>query len=174
MARKKGSKPAQTGAERVRMYRQRNKLLQIQNERVNEKFENIRQNNNSVNVSPSSPSELESANEIGIANQIRIWASGHRISKTALNALLPILQSKGLCSLPKNYRTLQKTPTNIVIVNAAGGQLWHNSLRNSLIKVFSTISRDITIHLKFNMDGLPIYNSSKVTFWPILASIVGM
>lgn len=102
-----------------------------------------------------------------------MWATEHRISKRALNGLLPILRDNGMSSLPKNYRTLQETPVRIEIAHAGGGQLWHNGLQNCMKNIFSSLSRDLTVHLKFNIDGLPVYKSSKTTFWPILASIAG-
>lgn len=33
------------------------------------------------------------------------------------------------------------------------------------------LNRNISISLNFNVDGLPIFKSSKQTFWPILATI---
>lgn len=172
MARKKGKQPALTGAQRVKMYRQRKKLLLSQNQRANEYL--VQSEQSVLNVTAESPNERqnEGAN-LEINNQLRVWSIEHRISKRALNGLLPILQSNGMSSLPKNYRTLQETPTHIEIVQAAGGQLWHNGLRNCITNVFSTLSRDLTVYLKFNIDGLPLYKSSKVTLWPILASIAG-
>lgn len=175
MARKKGNKPALTGAERTKMYRQRKKLRESQNQRINENLARIEQNVNSLNVATTSANNKEATNGSRIKNQLRSWAAEQLISKRALNDLLSILQPNiGMRHLPKNYRTLQETPINVEIVRAAGGQLWHNSLGKNLTNIFATLSRDITIRLKFNMDGLPIYNSSNISFWPILASIVGL
>lgn len=169
MARKKGNKRALTSAERVRMHRQRKKLLLNQKRRIDEYFVQIDQN--SVNVEATSSAAQPNTSSIQLKNQLRNWASDHRISKNALNRLLSVLQSNGMSSLPRNYRTLQETPINIESAHAAGGQLWHNGLRNCIENIFASVSRDITFHLKFNIDGLPIYKSSKVNFWPILASI---
>lgn len=173
MGRKKGNRPPLTGAQRVKMYRERKKISSFQNKRANEYLIQLEENN--LNVTTMTPNESQSTNETPqIKSQLQNWAIEHRISKRALNSLLPILQSNGVSSLPKNYRTLQETPVDIEIVCAAGGQLWHNGLRNCITNIFSTISRDLTIYLKFNVDGLPIYKSSKITFWPILASIAGL
>lgn len=105
--------------------------------------------------------------------KIRNWASLHRISKNALDSLLAVLVSSGQ-DLPKNHRTLQKTPTNIKIQNVAGGLYWYNGLEKCLRQIFSNIDKDIEISLNINMDGLPLFKSSTTTFWPILAAIHGM
>lgn len=173
MARKKGNKATLTGAERTRMFRQRNKLLQIQNQRVEENLARIERNLNVSNEIETTSNDTQANSGTQMENQLRCWAAEHRVSKRALNDLLSVLKSNGMSSLPKNYRTLQKTPTNIELIHAAGGRIWYNGLENSLINVFSTLARDISIHLKFNADGTDLFNSSNVNFWPLLASIVG-
>lgn len=171
MGRKKGYKQALTGAERTRIYRERRKLQQHQNNTI-DKY--LKQNNQRKSVQIDESVASTSSAVTPVNEQLREWANTHRISKRALNQLLPILKSNGMSSLPLNYRTLQETPTNIEIPNVAGGQLWYNGLGNCLKKVFATLSQDCTIYLNFNIDGLPLYNSSKATFWPILASIAGL
>lgn len=37
--------------------------------------------------------------------------------------------------------------------------------------IFANIDADVTVSLCFNMDGLPIFNSSAFQFWPILANV---
>lgn len=167
MARKKGNKRALSDAQRAKMYRRRKKLQKVQNKTIEKYFDQT----NSEEISDRSEA---SAVGVQVNVQIRMWANTHRISKNALNELLPILKSNGISSLPLNYRTLQGTPTNIEIMNAAGGQLWHNGLQNCLEKIFAQLSNDLTISLTFNIDGLPVYKSSRITFWPILASIFGL
>lgn len=171
MARKKGNKKALTSSERVNLHRKRKKLERDQIKRVQEQLELMERTD--LDVATISPSEIENKNKPQIKNQLRSWANEHRISKRALNDLLKILTSNGM-PLPKNYRTLQETPVNIEIIQAAGGQLWFNGLKKCLKHIFSTLTRDITIYLNFNIDGLPIYKSSKLCFWPVLFSIAGM
>lgn len=174
MARKKGNKLKLTVVERVRLHRQRKKLLFHQNQRINEQLELIEQKNQNAESSSSDESQSNSVKCTQIETDLRTWANEHRISKRALNKLLSILQINGMSSLPKNYRNLQGTPVNVEISDAAGGHLWHNGLRNCLKNIFSTLSQNLIVILNFNIDGLPIYKSSKLTFWPILASIDGM
>lgn len=101
------------------------------------------------------------------------WINEYRIAKRAVNGLLSILISAGVSSLPRDYRTLLRTPINVNIVELAGGQFWYNGIANSLQSIFRSLSRDLEIRLTFNIDGLPLSRSSKQTFYPILGSIHG-
>lgn len=148
---------------RVKMYRQRQKLKKMREQTVNNQENSL----NSVNVIENEP-EAQT-----LRTQLRDWAIMFRISKRALNGLLGILNSCGM-SVPKNYRTLLETPLNVEINDVAGGRFWYNGLEKCLKSIFSTVDRDITISLNIRIDGLPLYNSSKIFFWPILASIHGV
>lgn len=106
--------------------------------------------------------------------KLREWVVKKRVARTAVDALLAILVSFGINGLPKNHRTLLGTPVNIETNDVAGGELWYNGLQNCLTRIFSGLDKDISISLNFNIDGLPLFKSSKTSFWPILASIHGM
>lgn len=108
-----------------------------------------------------------------LKTKLRDWANTYRISKRALDSLLSILNSSGITSVPKNHRTLLETPLNVGIKEISRGKYWHNGLEKCLRLIFSTLNCDISISLSFNIDGVPLYKSSKISFWPILASIFG-
>lgn len=105
-------------------------------------------------------------------DQIRNWALEYRITNRALDALLKILNSIGL-SCVLDSRTLLKTPRSVEILEMNGGKFWYNSIIKNLSLIFSNLNEDITIKLNFNIDGLPLFKSSKVQLWPILANIHG-
>lgn len=105
--------------------------------------------------------------------RLKHWSITFGISMNALDALLDILKANGHQNLPKSYRTLLGTPRNIEIVDNGDAKYWYRGVAECLRVVFSKISRDLCIELKINMDGLPIFNSSKFQYWPILASIHG-
>lgn len=112
--------------------------------------------------------------ELNFNAKIRDWANKHRISKRSLDDLLAILAASGIDSLPKNHRTLQKTPKNTVISVVGGGHFWYNGLEKCLKQIFTNLDKDIVLSLNFNIDGLPLYKSSTITFYPILAAIHGI
>lgn len=105
--------------------------------------------------------------------QLRRWAFKYNISKGAVTTLLKILISFGLIWLPSDSRTLFSTPRNMEIDTLSQGHLWYNGIKKNLEMIFANVNRMLNIGLFFNMDGLPIFNSNKYEFWPILGKIVG-
>lgn len=173
MARKPNrEKSPLSNAVRIKMCRKRRKMKKARQQLLNVQLveEEIRNgmNNESLNGPPAitPPPDLRT--------QLRDWANNHRITKRALDGLLSILNSNGIKSVPKNHRTLLNTPVKTNIIEIAGGLFWDNGLEKSIRQMFPTIDRDMTISLNVNVDGLPLYKSSKIQFWPILASIHGM
>lgn len=49
----------------------------------------------------------------------------------------------------------------------------YNGIQNNLEKIFAYLKSDTIISLCFNIDGLPLFKSSKQAFWPILGKIFG-
>lgn len=106
--------------------------------------------------------------------KLKFWAINHRITARAISNLLLILIGVGFTSLPKDSRTFMRTPVNLPIQLLSNGKLWYQGLTNCIRKVFAHLRDDISITLNFNFDGLPVFNSSNLQFWPILAAIRGM
>lgn len=163
---------ATTSTERSRLSRGVSKILTNRNRIVNRIMQTT--NPNFVNDPDSTNnSSIITRDENTLENQLVDWINEHRISKRAVNDLLSVLNAVGGQSLPKDYRTLLKTDTNIEIVSNAGGDYWYNGMKKCLTQIFSNLDRNLTIRLNFNIDGLPLYKSSKHTFYPILCSIHG-
>lgn len=135
-------------------------------------------------VSSSSESEAEDISEdpidntegteanIEIGQQIAGWATKHSCTRVALNELLEILRHHGN-RLPKDVRTLLQTPKIVVTADKCGGKyiyfgLESGILRNLAQKMYH--SDDNTIHVSTNIDGVPLFKSSNIQFWPILCS----
>lgn len=108
-----------------------------------------------------------------LADFLRSWAVTHRIKHVAINSLLKILCKSGLSLLPKDCRTLLKTPQTVDIKPLGNGSIWYYTIRKCLEHTFSNTNRDLEITLNFNFDGMPLFNSSQQEFWPMLASIRG-
>lgn len=118
----------------------------------------------------------DTLNEV-FRGKLRQWAVDHRINRMALKDLLKIINNrfeKGEQFLPEDPRTLLQTPQSINIMPISGGEYWHQGLANCLKKIFRAINEPLTISLNFNIDGLPLYNSSKVEFWPVLFNVADM
>lgn len=115
----------------------------------------------------------EKRNE-SLADKLRSWAVKFYVKQRAITFLLKILKSAGLKSLPSDSRTLLSTPRFVEIQNRAGGQLWYNGIQNCLKQIFGKLSRNYSIEININSDGLPLFKSSPKEFWPILANIQGL
>lgn len=109
-----------------------------------------------------------------IKKKIRLWVTEHRITKAAVNELLAILTLAGFSHLPKDSRTLLQTPKIVDIKPLSSGKMWYYGLETCLRGVLSNVKSDHLIHLDFNFDGMQLFNSSKLTFWPMLTSIQGI
>lgn len=95
----------------------------------------------------------------------------HKIKRIALSDLLKILKSTGLDYLPENSKTLMQTPRTVEIVSSCNGKLWYYGIEKSLRVIFSNIDRDVELLFNFNIDGLPLFHSSTIQFWPICLNI---
>lgn len=141
------------------------RLLQ-QEQTIQRNLQNKKQNPENGSVS-----EPESLDTEPASTQLRLWALKHNITRNALSELLTILISFGMTFLPSDPRTLLQTPKHITSVNIANGQLWYNGIENNLRKIFSKLDRNLELVLNFNVDGIPLFDSAKKEFWPILANI---
>lgn len=95
--------------------------------------------------------------------------SSHRITRSATNDLLAILR-KFHPSLPKDARTLLGTQTNVEVRRFCGGDYYHFGILKYL-RDHASLTRSRDISLQINIDGLPLFNSTKSGFWPILGKV---
>lgn len=135
---------------------------------------NISSNVQSGHENKKATNEQKEINdELSGQEKLRRWALKYNIAKHAISDLLKILISLGIFWLPKDSRTLLSTPRYIEMVKLTNGQFWYNGIEKNLRMIYANLSSDLTVDLCFNVDGLPLFNSSKNQFWPILASIFG-
>jgi len=107
-----------------------------------------------------------------LREDIRLWAVSNNVPQLALKKLFTILNERIPNCLPQDPRTLLKTRQTIVLIKVGTGSYWHNGLEASLRNVLNKLN-DIPkqISINVNMDGLPIFKSSKKEFWPIIYNI---
>lgn len=114
---------------------------------------------------------------VTLTEKLRRWSIEGNMTHTNLKRLLSILNEGYVCTtlqLPKDPRTLLKTPKDICIKNIEGGQYWHHGFTETLINLLKDfLLVPDTIHVSFNFDGLPLFNSAKKEFWPILGNLEG-
>ena len=107
-----------------------------------------------------------------LEENLRQWSTRNKTTQRSLNELLAILRKQGHL-LPKDARTLLVTPRAVGSEPKCGGQYIYYGLEKGICHLPSqTMSfkhdHDL-INLSINIDGVPLFRSSKVQFWPILA-----
>lgn len=106
------------------------------------------------------------------------WAVDHKVTLKALSDLLSILKYDDIIKndLPKDPRTLLRiSSTKVDVVEVSGGIYWHFGLEKILnVLNNSNCSIPDTIIATFNVDGVPVTNSSNDQFYPILMAWKGV
>ena len=99
----------------------------------------------------------------------KIWLLGlNRCFKLCLDELLVILRRYG-CVLPKDARTLLKTPTSVETKTMFGDSYVHLGIAAGLRRILGEeSSEDSIIELSVNINGVPLYKSASTQLWPIL------
>ncbi|KYQ57721.1 hypothetical protein ALC60_03309 [Trachymyrmex zeteki] len=123
--------------------------------------------------------KIQSDKETDEVEEIREWALNYDIKQAALDKLLLILRKKLLPQLPKSSKTFLRTKNNYkinMIFDDNGkeiiGQYVYFGLEEGIrLCVNTNLHQNKEIKLQFNVDGLPLFNSGKKQFWPILCKI---
>lgn len=105
--------------------------------------------------------------------KLRKWAINN-ITLLALSELLKILIGNGHNSLPKDARTILKTPGRVEVSKMGSGQYWYGGMRKKLLEICRKQICPNVLELNFHIDGTPIYKSSKSEFWPVQCDLNGM
>jgi len=98
------------------------------------------------------------------------WALRHKITHKALSDLLKCLRVyPAMKDLPKDARTLLKTPTSTEVKNIKGGIYHHFGIENeekTLIETEPNLPSELL--LVAGIDGLPLTDNPSSQLWPIL------
>ena len=104
---------------------------------------------------------------------IASWAIKHNCTRDCTNDLLKIPREKGH-NLSKDCRSLLNIARIVEYKEKCGGSYLYLGIRNGILKILDCISLKVNeISLDVNVDGLPLFKSSKLQFWPILGSFIG-
>lgn len=102
------------------------------------------------------------------------WALEFGVTSVALTALLSVLRPFHQ-TLPKDARTLLKTPNDYKIENIGGGTYFYFGILNSISGILQGTWQKIpskhVLKLQLNFDGLPLHKSTNMQLWPILGKI---
>lgn len=76
--------------------------------------------------------------------------------------------------LPTDARTVLKTQTHVSTIKMEGREYYHFGLAKGIVSRLKSLilSEQLqTVKLQFNLDGLPLFKSCTLQFWPILAIV---
>lgn len=100
------------------------------------------------------------------------WSVRHLVKQGALSDLLNILNEQFPdLKMPRDARTIMATPRSTLISKNGEDSYWHYGLEKSLRNSLINIDHGTEISININFDGLPLFKSSRVEFWPILFNI---
>lgn len=138
---------------------------------------------NTVNSYSFQSNQISSS--VNFLSELRVWAAQHNLTHSSINDLLNLLRTyKVQNEIPKDARTLLKTPRTVSLVNVDGGEMFHFGIKDQIFKAIdngliefqlpcienlANLPNLVTITV--GIDGLPISKSSKKQFWPILGYI---
>lgn len=125
-----------------------------------------------INADRTDNTENESQSNFHLRESIRHWSIKHNVTHFALTDLLHILHNFHP-ELPLNSKTLLHTPMSINVKKLDTGEYCHIGLIHSLQQI-SKFFVGTTIELSFNIDGLPLFNSTNKQFWPVLGLVKNM
>lgn len=129
----------------------------------------------SIQSPPDNPVEHNFLNN-NLSNKLQSWIIEYKVAHNCGNSLLSILKTEGL-NVPKDVRTLLKTPKVHNIENLSHGSYIHLGLEQIITPILKKYNAndnipDHILKIGINIDGLPISSSSKSQLWPILISIL--
>lgn len=115
-------------------------------------------------------SELEQNAEF--ARDLRMWAVKFNISHSALRDLFKGINKRLPGILPADPRTFLETCQTVIMTKVGSGDYWHHGFEACLREALTPMQNlPKIISVNINVDGLPIYKSSKIEFWPIVFNI---
>ncbi|CAG7716895.1 unnamed protein product [Allacma fusca] len=117
-------------------------------------------------------SDCENAS-LDFKDKLAQWSLKHRVTQSALTDLLHLLGShKCFVSLPRDSRTLLKTPKSSNLDIVTPGQYAHFGLETALRRCLQAAERvPDEISIQIGIDGLPIQKSTNAQLWPILVYV---
>ena len=130
---------------------------------------------NSILSSDSSDQEIEQS-ESNFQHKLRNWAIKFNITQNATDDLLKILRFNGHPRLPATARTFLHTTQTVKTKIVSNMDYYFFGLKFQLnTHIENALAADVIVptelHISLNIDGLPLYKSSKKSLWPVLAFI---
>ena len=128
-------------------------------------------------ILPSNSSDSDSDyRESDFQQKLRIWATEYNITHNATDDLLKILKSNGHPTLPATARTFLQSNNTLETKIVSNMDYYFFGLRAQLkTQIENALAAELIVptelQISLNIDGMPLYKSSKKSLWPVLAFI---
>lgn len=123
-------------------------------------------------ISSTDDEAEKQATTTSLHDDLAEWVVQSKLPQQYCNGLLSLLIKHG-CQLPKDIRTLLRTPRAVSVDKKCGGQFVYFGLHKILQQAVHTCSSGFPLQMQINIDGVPLYKSSSAQFWPVLCSVDG-
>ncbi|KAG0442536.1 hypothetical protein HPB47_015671 [Ixodes persulcatus] len=99
-------------------------------------------------------------------------AEKHNLTHASVNDVLDFCRRRGISDLPKDARTLMQTERKAQLDSS--GSFVHFGLAEGIRQALGPGPVPRELKLQGNIDGLPLFKSSQIGFWPILCRITNI
>ena len=129
-----------------------------------------------ITLSSDSEEEEETGQNDNFSESLSSLAVKHQVKHNFLDDLLKLLKQNGHPDLPVTARTLLKTTKYVELETRSGMDYIYFGIKDKLLQTLTRypshlIEQVDTLHLSFNIDGIPLFKSSNKSLWPILCAI---
>lgn len=117
--------------------------------------------------------------EISLEDGLVDWVNHFQVKHNAVDSLLKLLKQSGHPCLPATARSLLGTAREFNLQKKSGMEYLYFPLGESLLENFRSYPQDIRqnvdhLELNFNIDGIPLFKSSRSSLWPVLCGIMNV
>ncbi|CAC5399831.1 unnamed protein product [Mytilus coruscus] len=127
-------------------------------------------------ISSDSEDNTEIPNQELLSKQLTSWVNENNISHNSTDKLLKILKMNGFKQLPSTARSLLKTKRHVDTKKVSGMDYFYFGIEEGIVDNLKKYPEELQenvqqIDICFNIDGLPLFKSSRTSLWPILCGL---